>query len=82
MTKTVPDQIVGYIVCKSHRARGRAFGVIGRDRQAYHLAFTDHDMNHHGIYPAATAEEIEQCRTIKGVTKLAARKVPHLAKCW
>jgi hypothetical protein len=75
------DAPAGFIVCGSHRARDKAFGVIGRDRQGYHLAFTDFDISHRGIYPA-TAEELTRCARIKGVRKLATKREAYLRECW
>lgn len=75
------DNPAGYVVCGSHRTRDKVFGVIGRERQAYHLSFTNDDMNHKGIYPA-TAEELTRCLTITGARRLAAKKIPSLSPCW
>ncbi len=79
--KTIPDNIAGYIVCGSNRARDKAFGVIGRNRQAYNLAFTDHDINHRGIYPV-TVDELSRCIRITGVRQLQAKRVSSLSPCW
>lgn len=81
MSKTVPQNVAGYIVCGSHRARSKALGVIGRDVQAYHLSFTASDMSHKGIYPA-TREQLLQCRTIKGIRGLPRAKEGDLSPCW
>jgi hypothetical protein len=79
--KTTPPDTAGYIVCASHRARDKAFGVIGRDRKGYNLAFTEDDIRHHGIYPA-TADELARCAQIKGVRQLAKRREASLRPCW
>jgi hypothetical protein len=76
-----PASVAGYVVCGSHRTRDKVLGVIGRDRQSYHLAFTEHDLKHQGIYPAS-ADELARCKAIKGARTLPARKVPHLRACW
>ena len=76
-----PAEIAGYIVCGSHRARGKASRILGADRRSFHLAFTGHDISHQGIF-AVTADEIDQCLAIKGVRKLASSRVPHLTRCW
>lgn len=70
-----------YIVCMSHRARDYALHFIA-DKQSYHLAFSEHDIDHKGIYQVSSAEALAECLAIKGVRKLAAKRIPSLRKCW
>jgi hypothetical protein len=69
-----------YVVCGSHRARDKLIGR-GDKRQCYHLAFTDHDMTHKGIY-AVTEADLPRALKITWVRRLPQKKVPHLRRCW
>ena len=73
---------MAYIVCGSNRTRGKVLGILGRNAQAYHLAFTEHDMNHRGIYEAADKDDVERCLRITGARRLPAHKEKSLRRCW
>ena len=82
MTDKTTIDPAAYIVCGSHRARGRFMQTVGTyNRQCYNLAFTDHDIKNYGIYPV-TVDELPRCLLIKGVKPLASKRIHSLSACW
>lgn len=83
LTKTDPSRDgapVVWLVCASHRAREKLVGR-GSNTQGYHLAFSGHDIRHHGIYPIPV-EQSHAALKIKGVRRLSLSRAAGLMPCW